>query len=632
MSALAFGLGSVWVADSGGTVSRIDPRTGEVVETIVVGKSRGRSPPARALSGSPTRGDDTVSRIDPSNVVTADDSGRARSRARSRSAPARSGSPTRSTTRSLESTRRRTPSRRRSLSGSSRAESRRAQKRCGSPTAAARLEDRPADEPGRPRRFGSAAAPWAWPPSRDRSGRLFPRARPSRRHAGGDGRWRRPLQRRGQLRFHRPGGRLLPDLLAARVRDLREAPQLPRPAGARRLAARARGRAVAPARVGRTASATRSRSGHGYRFSPPSNERVTAQTFKYSIERSLSPKLKRAAVAPQFVGDIVGAKAYREGRAEHISGVVARGNTPDDRFDARRAGLPGPARDAVLLRRADRHPSRPERALRRSLPPGPTTWRRTRRSSRSCSDATRTTAGRVRTGSKRSSTRSASPKARTVAQIEAGRADYAADGVPPADASRLAARYGAGSEAAKAGSQRYFTEPILGVAFLGLNTSRPLFADADLRKAVNYAIDRPALARQKQRPFSLSASRPTNTFRPGSPALETSVSIRSTGPTWRPRNALPPARRPRRPLHLQHRALPAAGADRPDEPEGDRHRRRGQGIPLRRPLREVGTRASRSTSSYTAGSWTTPIRSTFLNDLLDGTRIKSQHNQRRLLR
>jgi YVTN family beta-propeller protein len=46
----------------------------------------------------------------------------------------------------------------------------------------------------------------------------------------------------------------------------------------------------------------------GYRFSPPSNQRVTAATFKYTLERSLNPKLK--SPASQYLGDIVGLKAY----------------------------------------------------------------------------------------------------------------------------------------------------------------------------------------------------------------------------------------------------------------------------------------------------------------------------------
>ena len=39
----------------------------------------------------------------------------------------------------------------------------------------------------------------------------------------------------------------------------------------------------------------------GFRFSPPSNEPVTAQTFKYAIERSLSPRMKGPALLNGFL-------------------------------------------------------------------------------------------------------------------------------------------------------------------------------------------------------------------------------------------------------------------------------------------------------------------------------------------
>jgi peptide/nickel transport system substrate-binding protein len=80
------------------------------------------------------------------------------------------------------------------------------------------------------------------------------------------------------------------------------------------------------------------------------------------------------------------------------------------------------------------------------------------------------------------------------AQIEAGTADYAIDGVDSTDAAKLASRYGPGGAAAKSGRQRYFVDPLVGYDFLTLNTHRPLFSDPRLRQAANYAIDRRALA------------------------------------------------------------------------------------------------------------------------------------------
>ena len=100
-------------------------------------------------------------------------------------------------------------------------------------------------------------------------------------------------------------------LVAAALRHLREAPHLPRqsgPAGSRLIAEVADG---LPARSpdGKTYTFTiRS----GFRFSPPSNQPVTAQTFKDTIERTLDPGCA-APHAPYFA-DIVGAGPYMAGK------------------------------------------------------------------------------------------------------------------------------------------------------------------------------------------------------------------------------------------------------------------------------------------------------------------------------
>jgi DNA-binding SARP family transcriptional activator len=70
----------------------------------------------------------------------------------------------------------------------------------------------------------------------------------------------------------------------------------------------------------------------GYQFSPPSNEPVTAETFRYSIERALSPNLAQnptgqTPLGPQFIDDIEGEQAFRDGTARSISGLRANGDT-----------------------------------------------------------------------------------------------------------------------------------------------------------------------------------------------------------------------------------------------------------------------------------------------------------------
>ena len=247
----------------------------------------------------------------------------------------------------------------------------------------------------------------------------------------------------------------------------------------------------------------------GFRFSPPSNEAVTAQTFKATIERVVSPQLK-SPFASQFSG-VAGYHDYVTGNAPGLSGVVARGDTltitlsqPDGSFLANLAGgaacavpigtpaVPGglndipsagpyyvesysPRQQLVLRRNPNYRGDRPHHLDQMVFTIG-------------------------------------TDSARALAEIKAGTADYAVDGLPRDAGPGLESQYGPDSKAARSGHQRYFISPANGVRILHMNTSRPLFSNVRLRLAVNYAIDRPALAAQGQRFAEV------NPFNAGSPA------------------------------------------------------------------------------------------------------------------
>jgi YVTN family beta-propeller protein len=210
-----------------------------------------------------------------------------------------------------------------------------------------------------------------------------------------------------------------------------------------------------------------------FRFSPPrSNEPVTAQTFKDSIERTLNPRM-RSPWAYTLV-DVVGARAYMAGKAPHIAGVVASGDTltirllaPAPDFLARIAepafcAVPSntpinpngvrvipsagpyyvtsymPGQGVALARNPNYRGSRPRHFARIQLAVGISTQR-------------------------------------AVAEIEAGTADYVLgletnSTTLAALASRLAARYGPRSAAAMRGKQQYFMNPGLQLDFFLLNT------------------------------------------------------------------------------------------------------------------------------------------------------------------
>jgi ABC-type oligopeptide transport system substrate-binding subunit len=62
-----------------------------------------------------------------------------------------------------------------------------------------------------------------------------------------------------------------------------------------------------------------------YAFSPPASGVVTAQSMKWTFERTLSPAM--ASPAQAFFHNIVGAEAYMNGQASEISGITADGDT-----------------------------------------------------------------------------------------------------------------------------------------------------------------------------------------------------------------------------------------------------------------------------------------------------------------
>lgn len=218
----------------------------------------------------------------------------------------------------------------------------------------------------------------------------------------------------------------------------------------------------------------------GYRFSPPSDQPVTAATFRYSIERAM----RIDPDAKSMLADVVGIRVH--GRT-----LTIRLRRPAPDLPARLAypyfcavptdtplspqrvqPIPSagpyyvasytPKESLVLRRNPNYHGARPRRlaAIAYTFGVDPS---------------------------------------RIVAAIEQGSADYAVsgfitNGLPPADIPSLIARYGPGSPAAKAGDQRYFENPSLGEVWLALNVNRPPFSDERFRRAIAYAIDRSALA------------------------------------------------------------------------------------------------------------------------------------------
>jgi YVTN family beta-propeller protein len=285
----------------------------------------------------------------------------------------------------------------------------------------------------------------------------------------------------------------------ATAATLLDYPDLPAPAGDRLEPEVARAM-PSISRDGRTYTFRLRR---GFRFSPPSNQPVTARAYQREIERVLNRKLQSFA-AYDLVG-IVGEKAYESGRTRHIRGVIARGYTLTIKLVRPVPDLPArlaqpafaavPASTPIVAGGVDTIPSAGPYYVASHIPRQRLVLKRNPNYGGS----------RAQRPDEIDYSFGLGP-AQGAASVERGQADYT-DSVPEPDLPRLERRYGRGSPAARAGRQRLFVDPKVEVQYLVFNTGRTLFGTARMRRAVNYAIDRPALARLS---LLLGAGRPTD--------------------------------------------------------------------------------------------------------------------------
>jgi DNA-binding SARP family transcriptional activator/ABC-type oligopeptide transport system substrate-binding subunit/outer membrane protein assembly factor BamB len=230
-----------------------------------------------------------------------------------------------------------------------------------------------------------------------------------------------------------------------------------------------------------------------FRFAPPSNAPLDAETFRYSIERALSPKLGSDTPGIRILGDLVGAQAFHVGRKAHVSGVRVRGDRisftlirPSPDFLERLAlpyFCPVPRDTPILPGGVEFFP-----------PPGggPYAFRGfifngeyailTRNPNYGGSRPQRLDAIGLREGI---------DTAKAVAHVQRGSWDAVEDFDPAlAPGGIVARRFGGGG--GQRLSYRSFPRPL--TFYLAFDASRPPFSDRRLREAVTLALDRQALS------------------------------------------------------------------------------------------------------------------------------------------
>jgi peptide/nickel transport system substrate-binding protein len=222
------------------------------------------------------------------------------------------------------------------------------------------------------------------------------------------------------------------------------------------------------------------RTRRGFRFS--NGERVTAASYARSLERILSPRMK-AFGAASLASQIIGGEEFASGKAGRLRGVVARGNRlmirltkPYSDFLAQTAGLcPVPAN----------LPLDPE-GVRAPLPGSGPYF------------VAQFIPGRIAVLERNRFYRGSRPHRVTRIVFEmnsdisalvdmAKREDLDWLGTIGTSTEELVDRYGVNKS-------RLLIKPGLSISMLVLNTEGPLFRNnAQLRRAVNFAVDRQAL-------------------------------------------------------------------------------------------------------------------------------------------
>jgi ABC-type transport system substrate-binding protein len=222
----------------------------------------------------------------------------------------------------------------------------------------------------------------------------------------------------------------------------------------------------------------------GLRFSDGSP--VTAAAFKRAIERAADPRQASPAIA--FLHDVVGADARNAGRGSSVTGVTARGQTLTVRLTRNNptflAEIAMPFFGAVK-------PNMPINPRGENTYPSAGPYRIV---SRDVGRQVVLERNRFYRGSRpqnpdRIVITTLTDQAQSFLQAKAGQVDYDMGGLPPTAHQELFNQYGVNKG-------RYFVNPGPNVAYAALNTTpgRP-FANVNLRKAVNYAVDRPAWLR-----------------------------------------------------------------------------------------------------------------------------------------
>ena len=244
----------------------------------------------------------------------------------------------------------------------------------------------------------------------------------------------------------------------------------------------------------------------GVRFS--TGEAVTARSFAHTINRLLDPRMRSGNWSD--LDDIVGARALHEGKADTVSGVVTRGNTLTIRL-TNAAGDFATTVGTLCVVPASM-PIDPDGASAPTPSAAPYYISEYLPGERIVLERNRHYTGGRPHHVDRIVAFHGGTGEDVLDRIERGELDYGylAPGAYGERAGELVRKYGLDNKS------RLFSAPALNIRFVVLNTSRPLFRNnPQLRQAVNFAVDRRKLIRERGSYSSYPTDQYLPPFMPG---------------------------------------------------------------------------------------------------------------------
>jgi peptide/nickel transport system substrate-binding protein len=224
----------------------------------------------------------------------------------------------------------------------------------------------------------------------------------------------------------------------------------------------------------------------GLKFSDGSP--LTAAAYQRAWERNLSPKMGSPyGVNDQFQKVVVGGEDFLAGKTQHIAGIKASGLTLTFHLTK-----PNPTFVAYLSMQwfGAVKPTMPYTTTGENVYPSAGPYYISSR------DPGRSTV--LKRNPNYKGTRPANPDEivitpdvdpdQSLLQVKSGQADLDIAGVVPTASASLGAQYGVNKS-------RFYVGPTSCVSYMSMNTLKPPFNNVALRKAANWAIDRPAQVR-----------------------------------------------------------------------------------------------------------------------------------------